>query len=182
MDRPIKERRKRSRIWTVPSEEFAQLVSASPSLAVILRALGYENAGTSYWALLARIEHDRLDISHIPRGVGVSGGPIARPLDEILVEGITLNRGKLKPRLVAAGLLPDLCAECGAPPIWQEKRLVFVLDHINGVNDDYRLENLRLLCPNCNSQTPTFCRGRRGAVCTDPGSSNGRTPPSGGGS
>ena len=31
------------------------------------------------------------------------------------------------------------------------------LDHINGINTDHRLENLRLLCPNCHSQTPTYC-------------------------
>ncbi len=40
---------------------------------------------------------------------------------------------------------------------WRRQALVLVLDHINGVNDDYTPENLRLLCPNCNSQTPTFC-------------------------
>jgi 5-methylcytosine-specific restriction endonuclease McrA len=34
---------------------------------------------------------------------------------------------------------------------------VLVLDHVNGAKHDWRLENLRLLCPNCNSQTPTFC-------------------------
>jgi len=41
--------------------------------------------------------------------------------------------------------------------MWRGKPLVLVLDRINGVNDDYKTQNLRLLCPNCNSQTPTFC-------------------------
>jgi len=35
-----------------------------------------------------------------------------------------------------------------------------ILDHINGINNDNRLENLRMLCPNCNIQQPTFA-GRR---------------------
>lgn len=41
-------------------------------------------------------------------------------------------------------------------PEWQGKELVLVLDHINGIHSDNRLNNLRLLCPNCNSQTSTF--------------------------
>jgi 5-methylcytosine-specific restriction endonuclease McrA len=41
-------------------------------------------------------------------------------------------------------------------PEWHGRPLTLVLDHINGVNDDYRPDNLRLLCPNCHSQTPTF--------------------------
>jgi 5-methylcytosine-specific restriction endonuclease McrA len=45
---------------------------------------------------------------------------------------------------------------CGQQPMWNGKQLVLILDHINGINNDNRLENLRLLCPNCNSQTPTF--------------------------
>jgi hypothetical protein len=32
-----------------------------------------------------------------------------------------------------------------------------VLDHVNGVRDDHRLENLRMLCPNCNATLDTHC-------------------------
>lgn len=79
------------------------------------------------------------------------------PLSEILVESSNYaNRASLKRRLLKEGLLEEICAECGLPPEWHEKKLVLVLDHINGVRDDHRLENLRLLCPNCNSQQPTF--------------------------
>ena len=50
------------------------------------------------------------------------------------------------------------CWECGISS-WNDKELVLELDHINGVNTNHREENLRLLCPNCHSQTPTF-KGR----------------------
>jgi hypothetical protein len=55
-------------------------------------------------------------------------------------------------------LLEFSCSECGLDS-WLGKSLVLELDHINGIRSDNRLENLRLLCPNCHSQTETF-RGR----------------------
>ena len=54
------------------------------------------------------------------------------------------------------GLIKNQCVICKLGPIWRKKHLVMVLDHINGIRNDHRLENLRFLCPNCNSQTETF--------------------------
>jgi HNH endonuclease len=82
----------------------------------------------------------------------------ARPLDEILVIGSRrLDGNFIKRRLFRAGLLTNKCAECGMGPEWNGSRLVLHLDHINGHGYDNRLENLRLLCPNCHSQTSTYC-------------------------
>lgn len=79
------------------------------------------------------------------------------PMEELLVADRPItNRTHLKGRLFKAGLLDNKCAVCSCPPTWREEPLVLVLDHINGKNTDNRLENLRLLCPNCNSQQSTF--------------------------
>ena len=67
----------------------------------------------------------------------------------------------VKTRLITDNIIPYTCQICHSPPEWKGKKLVLVLDHINGINDDNRVENLRFLCPNCNSQTYTFSRNHR---------------------
>ena len=50
-----------------------------------------------------------------------------------------------------------ICSLCGISDQWNGKKLILQLDHINGNNIDNRIENLRIVCPNCHSQTDTFC-------------------------
>ena len=79
-------------------------------------------------------------------------------IKNILVENSTYSStNSLKRRLLREGLLINKCYEqdCGISN-WKEKHLSLHLDHINGKNDDNRIENLRLLCPNCHSQTDTY--------------------------
>lgn len=83
--------------------------------------------------------------------------PNKRELKDILVENSTYtNRTFLKARLVKENLLKYECAICGNQGLWNNSPLSLQLDHINGINNDHRLENLRFLCPNCHSQTETF--------------------------
>ncbi len=65
------------------------------------------------------------------------------------------NRQHVKIRLLRAGLLENQCSACGLRD-WRGAPLSMHIDHINGVKDDHRLENLRMLCPNCHSQTETY--------------------------
>jgi hypothetical protein len=86
----------------------------------------------------------------------------ATPLEEILVARSTYsNVGHLKRRLTRAGLLRAGCYVCGLTE-WLGRPLSLILDHANGLHYDNRLENLRLLCPNCNSQTDTFAGRNKG--------------------
>jgi 5-methylcytosine-specific restriction endonuclease McrA len=90
--------------------------------------------------------------------------PVAMPIEELL-RG-PRNRRHLKRRLVQAGLLLDLCGECGITT-WRGRALALELHHVNGNGRDNRLENLALLCPNCHSQTDSW-GGRNSRRATEP--------------
>ncbi|MEO6496302.1 MAG: hypothetical protein ABIO51_02340, partial [Solirubrobacteraceae bacterium] len=90
-----------------------------------------------------------------------------RPLEELLVEKSPVRGTKLKERLYAAGLMERACALCHQGELWNGNRMALILDHINGVNDDNRLENLRVVCANCNATLETHC-GRNTRVVRDP--------------
>jgi hypothetical protein len=78
-------------------------------------------------------------------------------LGSILVQGSTYARGHLKARLFKTGLKDRFCEMCGQDETWKGRRMALILDHINGVADDHRLENLRIVCPNCAATLDTHC-------------------------
>jgi 5-methylcytosine-specific restriction endonuclease McrA len=83
------------------------------------------------------------------------------------------SRVTIKRHLLKAGILHNRCDLCGLTT-WRGRAISIQIDHINGVKNDHRLENLRMLCPNCHSQTDTFAAKNR-KLKSDPSSSNGRT-------
>jgi Zn finger protein HypA/HybF involved in hydrogenase expression len=113
--------------------------------------------GSSTDILKRRIKELECSIEHFGNTAKPSSN-IKYTLDEILIENSSYaNITCLKSRLIKENRLEYKCDCCGNNGEWLGKKLVLQLDHINGINNDHRIENLRFLCPNCHSQTDTFC-------------------------
>jgi hypothetical protein len=149
-------------------EEARQAVADSKSYSETLRHLGMRPAGGNH-ALLKRYVDEVWEISteHFDPGAAAVRNlhSSAKPLAEILIEGSTYSRSKLKQRLFEAGLKRRSCEMCGQDENWRGSRMTLILDHINGTPDDNRLENLRIVCPNCAATLDTHC-GRKNRMQT----------------
>ena len=162
------ERKNKSIVWTgFNDEEFINIVKTSKSKKEICERLGLSYKGRNYSTVNRRIDKLNVDISHLNKNydkmryINISN---RKGLEEICIENSTYNRGQLKKRLLNLGILKNKCYICGQEPFWNGKPMVLIIDHINGVSNDNRIENLRMVCPNCNSQLDTHC-GKKKNFC-----------------
>lgn len=153
--------------------ELIAAVKTSSSIAQVLKKLNMNPTGANYKSMHINFKKLKIDVSHF-LGKGHlknkrHNWTFKKSLQEILIENSHYtNSSYLKKRLLNEGVFENKCYICGMIPIWNGASLTMILDHINGINTDNRIENLRLVCPNCNSQLNTHAgknKGKNMAKC-----------------
>lgn len=139
-------------------QQLADAVKASESIRSVLIKIGLKPAGGNYTFINKQIKLLRLDISHFKGKAWNKGRKLPskrKSLDDLLVVDSNYQSYKLKKLLFKFGLKNQECELCGWAKISLDGRLPLELDHVNGDGRDNRIENLRILCPNCHSLQPT---------------------------
>ena len=148
------------------NQQFIDAVKNSQSIRQLLGKIGLKEAGGNYAICKKRISDMQLDTSHfgtLKERQGWSKGMKFKgrgetPIELVLVENSFHQSFKLKLRLIRLGILMPICSKCNLEQ-WLNEPIPLELDHINGISSDNRIENLRLLCPNCHAKTSTY-RGK----------------------
>ncbi len=161
----MKQKVRKSKIWKVSRDYLQNLINDSSTLVEVLEKLGFDGYNGNHRTLKERIIEDRLDISILEKS---RKEKMIQKLDK-LSKDVKLDNSvvfkenseyrcnrNIKRRLIEDGTKEYKCECCSIGGEWNGKILNLQLDHINGINDDNRIENLRFICPNCHSQTKTF--------------------------
>jgi hypothetical protein len=143
--------------WT--DDQLIEAVKSNNLYVDVARQLGLTNLGSNLLTMKKHIKRLGLDVNHFLTRKEIAKK--AKTFISILTneEIFTVNnvdRRHVKNRIIKENLLPYECSICKLTD-WTGQKLSLHLDHINGVNNDNNLDNLRFLCPNCHSLTPTYC-------------------------
>lgn len=148
-------------------EQLVDAVDSSVSIRETLIKLNVSPYGGNYEVFKRAVDFYNLDTSHFLGRAANSGSRhkgggegTGRPLQDFLDNKHPIQSYKLKNKLLKAKLLEYNCVICGIVN-WNNKSIALELDHIDGDNKNNNLKNLRILCPNCHSQTDTFRSKKR---------------------
>ena len=145
-------------------ENFEPIIKNSKNLTEVLIKLDMGIKGKSRNTLKKYINLYNIDTSHFEtrkdmynRSLKICIENKRKSLNEILINDSKYsNTNNLKKKLYRENIKKPICELCGQNEIWHGKKMSLILDHINGINNDHRLENLRIVCPNCNATLSTF--------------------------
>lgn len=141
------------------------IIKNSKNKHEVLKKIGWDTRTVGYRKLNRFIINNNIDISHFEtrsqqykrtKDLILKFKKIL--IEEILISGSTYqSTSSLKKRLYNEKLKQPVCELCGQDENWRGRHISMILDHINGIHNDNRIENLRIVCPNCNAALPTHC-------------------------
>jgi len=148
-----------SAIRNLPKDQFEELIKTSLTWVEVMIYFrenhGYKSLTTSVTAKKRCID-ENIDFSHFSKTGGVKYD-LEKKLVNETTQKKTYNSTTLKKNLIKQNLLENKCSACGLGTIWNGKPIKLQLEHIDGNHYNNELSNLTILCPNCHSQTDTWC-------------------------
>jgi 5-methylcytosine-specific restriction endonuclease McrA len=148
-------------------EILQDIVLNSETLRQVLLAFNRNESASSYRLLNKKLNEWSINTDHflskseITKKLQSEGKLNKLDYDKLFCHNSHCGRGSVKKRIMDDNLIEYKCFKCGNIGEWMGDKLVLILDHINGVNNDNRLNNLRFACPNCNSTLDTHCQGSK---------------------
>lgn len=163
------------RIKNIKQEDLSAAVAKVYSCAELCRLLGLSSTGGTVSRLNKKVKSLNLDTNHWTGQFWNKGKSSLddervrkKPVEQIFTEESNASASYVRKLVLTKNLIEYKCASCNLIDSWNGKKLNLQLDHINGKRNDHRLKNLRWLCPNCHSQTETFCaRNKKKTTVSD---------------
>lgn len=158
-----------NKIFELSDADFIDLIKSSICIKEVLFKLGYSTIGNSWGYSQVK---ERMSLLNLTTADFKGKSGMTQQIQNTKLspeELFTKNnhpRNIVRRRLIALNLIEYKCAICGRSE-WNGKKLSLELDHINGINNDHRISNLRFLCPNCHSQTSTYGAKNKDIYITD---------------
>jgi Zn finger protein HypA/HybF involved in hydrogenase expression len=142
------------RKWT--NQDLLDAVNSSENITEVMKKLRINHSSNNANTIKKYIENLNLSLTHWKNELKTTRAEFETPNEKVFCENSTFTKSHLREKIIKYNLIEYKCSICNMLPVWNDQILTLQVDHVNGINNDHRLVNLRFLCPNCHSQTNNY--------------------------